>query len=327
MSRRRVAVVGAGMAGMSLAAALDPDRFEVVLYEADPARAGAGAALGLWGAAQTALRGLGVHDLGSSADRGGGALFSASGRRLAPIARGPRMVLRPQLLEALSAVIPASVRRRTRVIDDPASLDADLVVGADGVRSRVRALVQPRAAQRRPSPFVALRGLTRAPVDPGSVGEYWGRGRLFGIVPVGEGLHYWFTAHRSDLGPEPLDPADVVAQARAVFAADAWVVTSTLEAAPPDVLATRLWTTRAMARYTRDHYVVIGDAAHATVPNLGRGAADAIVDGVSLARVLNREGDLRAWQVRRVPFTQATRVGALGVMRAATGRGGGAQWS
>lgn len=316
--RRRVAVVGAGMAGLSLAAALDPARFAVALYEADPSRAGAGAALGLWPSARRALSSLGVRDLGAPAE--GGALFSVSGRRVAGLGSGgPRMVLRPELLSALSAAVPSEVRRCDEEVSEPAALDADLVVGADGVRSRVRALVQPDVAERRATPFVALRGLIEEPVDPALVGEYWGRGRMFGLVPVRAGLHYWFTAHRSTIGPEPLDPAEVVADARRAFDGDAQIITRTLRVAEPGTLATRLWVTPPMRRYVRDRYVVVGDAAHATVPNLGRGAADAIVDGVSLARVLNGGGDLRAWQVRRVSFTQATRVGALCVMRFATG--------
>lgn len=231
------------------------------------------------------------------------------------------MVLRPDLLAALHQAVPSSVTRVTENIGDPTVLDADLVIGADGVRSRVRPLVRPGAGGRIASDFIALRGLQDRAPDPKVVGEYWGPGRMFGIVPVGADRTYWFTAHRSDLGPEPLDANEVLAQARAEFRGAAQVVVSTLADAGPQTLATRLWSTPAMPRYRKGRYLVIGDAAHATMPNLGRGACDAIVDGESLGRALNSgvPWAITAWEAWRLPFTQGARMGASGVLSVATG--------
>lgn len=392
--------MGGGIAGLTLAAALDPALFDVTVYEATPERAGVGTSLGLWPAAQRALRRLvgpaarpeaadapdalnardardganprkatqdartthgarHTHEARTATDRSeavgrlarllaggagpvGGSLLHSSGRRLLSASdTGVVMVDRPMLLAALAAAVPSEVQIVPEAVDDPRSLAADLVVGADGVRSVVRGLVSPRAAARIETPFVVLRG--RLPAAPAAqeVGEYWGGGLLFGIVPV-ESHAYWFTAHRSRLGPEPLDPRRVAAEALANAGGAAPIVRSTLSAVDEATLATRLWVTPPLTRYTRGRYIVIGDAAHAMTPNLGRGANDAILDAESLAGALTRADaarrtsrvgrggagldravarraawSRRAWLARRVPPTQAARVASGALMRVA----------
>ncbi|MFV0459155.1 MAG: FAD-dependent monooxygenase [Actinomycetales bacterium] len=340
---RRVDIVGGGIAGLTLAASLDPGRFQVTVHEAQPERAGGGAALGLWPAARRALADLGAWEPlePKVSEPGPAALHTLAGRPLVRVSSPPlAMVERAALLSALDAAVPAQVRRVHADVADPAALAGDLVIGADGVRSRVRALVSPTAGERSGTPWVALRGIsTRSqpratPVggegvdrdadeyqglaEHGEFGEYWGPGRLFGLVPLSAGRVYWFTTHAEDL-PEPLDPGQVLDRARVRFADAAPVVRRTLVEADPQgsVLATRLWVAPPLTRYVRGRYVVIGDAAHASLPNLGRGACDAIVDAHTLARSLNGEDSLRRWQAARVPVTQAARLAAGAVMRLA----------
>lgn len=312
----RVAAVGGGIAGMTLAASLDPSRFEVVIHEAQPERAVTGSALGLWGAAQRILDGIGALP-DDAARQTGGALHRIDGRRLITLrGPGPAMVDRPRLLAVLAHAVPASVRRVSGAVTDPAELDADLVVGADGVRSRVRGLVDPKAAERTATPYIALRGIRSGTPEPVDVGEYWGGGLLAGIVPVTGDRTYWFTTHRSGL-VEPFEVAQVLAEARDLFRSAASAVRRVLDEAACDTLATALWVTPRMRSYARGRYVVIGDAAHAMLPNLGRGACSAIVDAATLAATLNSGGDLRRWQARRLPATQVARLGSAALMRTA----------
>ncbi|WP_265446570.1 FAD-dependent oxidoreductase [Flexivirga meconopsidis] len=313
----RIAIVGGGIAGLTLAAALDPRQFEVVVHEAEPFRAGFGSALGLWSGARRVLRRIGA--LPSPVDRATqGSLFAVDGRRRARLrAAGPALVDRPALLAALDAAVPASVRRITEEVTDPAALDADLVVGADGVRSRVRGLVQRSAAERIDTGYLTLRGIAPGAPKTTDIGEYWGRGLLAGVAAIPGERTYWFTAHRSEL-TEPLLAADAVGETRERFADAAPVIRRLLEEAGPETLATRLWVTPPMHRYVRDRYLVIGDAAHAMLPNLGRGACTAIVDAGTLAAALNFGHDLWRWEARRLPATQLARAGSAGVMRLAT---------
>lgn len=316
MTAHRVAVVGGGIAGLTLAASLDPRLFDVSAHEAQPERAATGSALGLWSAAHRALRRIGAMPDVSFRPTAG-ALHRIDGRRvLAAHGPGPVMVDRPTLLAALDAAVPESVRRVSEEVTDPSTLDADLVIGADGVRSRVRGLVAPHAAERVSTPYVALRGISPGAPAPVEVGEYWGGGLLGGIVPVADERTYWFTTHRSELA-EPFETQDVLAEARERFAGAAPALRRLLERAGADTLATALWVAPPMRHYVHGRYVVIGDAAHAMLPNLGRGACSAIADAATLAGALNSGRDLRRWNVRRVPATQTARLGSGLVMRAA----------
>lgn len=316
MRRRRIAIIGAGIGGLTLASALDGERFEVLLHEAQPERAGTGSALGLWGSARRVLRRLdALPDLGERPAEG--ALRRLDGRQVLPLrGGGPVLVGRPALLGALERAVPQSVERVTGEVTDPATVDADLVVGADGVRSRVRGQVDPGAADRLGTPWLALRGIAEGRPDPATIGEYWGGGLLFGVAPMPGDRTYWFSTHRSDLH-EPLDLSAALEQARDEFRCAAAEPRRLLAEAGRDTLATRLWVAPPLRSYARGRYVVIGDAAHAMTPNLGRGACSAIVDAATLASALNDGRDLRAWQLRRVPATQAARLGSAAIMRLA----------
>lgn len=313
---QRIAVVGGGIAGLTLAALLDPSRFEVTIHEAQPERAVAGSALSLWRSARRTLQRIGaLPEVVSRATAG--SLHRIDGRRvLTAHGPGPVLVDRPTLLAALTDALPTSVHRVTEEVTDPASLDADLVIGADGVRSRVRGLVDPRAAERVATPYIALRGIRSGTTSSTDIGEYWGSGLLAGMVPIAGDRTYWFTTHRSEL-VEPFEAPQVLAEALDRFSAAAPVIRRVLAEADQETLATALWVAPPMHSYARGRFVVIGDAAHAMLPNLGRGACSAIVDAATLADVLNSGSDLRRWQARRVTATQVARVGSSALMRIA----------
>ncbi|MFX4272185.1 FAD-dependent monooxygenase [Propionibacteriaceae bacterium Y1685] len=314
----RIAIVGGGIAGLTLAATLDPNRFCVTVHEAQPERVSGGAALGIWPSAKRALATIGVH-VPAPTKINNAALRTLSGRRMISATAPPLTLMdRPTLMAALTAAVPDTVQLEPRVVSDPTTLDGELIIGADGVRSRIRGLINPAAAERRPTPWVALRAIEQRAPAADEIGEYWGAGRLFGVSPLNEDRTYWFTSHRSTLGPEPLAVDAVLAEAREQFADSAPVLRRLLDRAGDDTLATRLWLTPPLTRYVRGRHVLIGDAAHAALPNLGRGACDAILDAVSLGRTLNRGGSLRGWQLRRVPPTRAAQWGAGAVMAFAT---------
>lgn len=313
---QRIAIVGGGIAGLTLAALLDPSRFEVTVHEAQPERAVAGSALSLWRSARRTLRRVGaLPEVASRATVG--SLHRIDGRRLVTLrGPGPELVDRPTLLAALADAVPESVRRMTEEVADPAALDADLVVGADGVRSRVRGLLDPRAAERVATPYVALRGIRSDTTAFTDIGEYWGGGLLAGIVPIAGDRTYWFTTHRSAL-VEPFEASQVLAEAVEKYSSAAPVIRRALAEADHETLATALWVAPRMTTYARGRFVVIGDAAHAMLPNLGRGACSAIVDAATLANTLNSGGDLRRWNARRMPATQLARIGSAALMRTA----------
>ena len=321
-----ITVVGGGIAGLALAAHLDPGRFHVTVHERREVPASVETSLAMWPEAQRALDAVGILPgvLAAGSDFGGMALRDGSGNVLLEArAAGVVGVSRADLLRLLEAALPGTV---LRAHGEVASLPGEgLVVGADGVHSIVRRSIWGERAAARLSPYVALRGIINAPVPPGGGGEYWGRGQLFGITPASRGRTYWYASYRSVPGPGGIDVEEALEHTRTRYSGRAAGIDCVLAAAvPAETLAQRVWTVPYPGSYQRDGAVLVGDAAHGMTPNLGRGACEALVDAVTLAELLNARplGEaLRAYNRQRLLRSQALRVASSAMARVALAEG------
>jgi 2-polyprenyl-6-methoxyphenol hydroxylase-like FAD-dependent oxidoreductase len=277
----------------------------------------------MWPAAQQALAAVGILDAvrTSGPALGGVAVRDRAGRVLTTArATGLFGVSRTDLLRNLNAAVPADVQRAAGRIDGVLRGEAGLVVGADGVHSVVRRDCWGAGAGARITPYLAVRGVVPVPLWRDHSGEYWGRGHLFGIGPAAAGTN-WYAAFRSAREPGTFSVAEVLAETRGRYSCFAPAVSEVLAAAVPETsLAQRVWTTPPLGGYVRGRVVLVGDAAHAMTPNLGRGACEALVDAVTLAELLNRrplDEALAAYDRSRRPRTQAVRAGSSAVMQLA----------
>mgnify|MGYP001032040915 CR=1 FL=1 len=327
--RHHVLVVGGGIAGLALAASLDPTRVRVTLVEERPERAGAGTVLALWRGGRDALDeiGVGAQVRLLSVPVGRGTLRSSDGtvlqdRRVPTLWFAPR----PDLVTVLEAALPAQVTRLTREVTDPRALavevGADLVVGADGVRSVCRQQTVEGAAPV-VTDWIALRGhLPGPPVRTAT--EWWGPGGLFGLTPGPQGAA-WFCAVREDHGRSAVDRDEALALARGHFGDWDPRTREILDLAGDAADAQRILRAPRMRSSVDEGLVLIGDAAHAMSPNLGRGANEALVDAVTLADLIGHHGTKGApapFNRRRHLRGQALRTGASLAMRTATARRG-----
>lgn len=315
-----ITIVGGGIAGLALAATLDPDLFHVTVHEQRNNLPPAETSLAMWPEAQQALDSVGILPAIRAAGSGfdAMALRDISGKAwLQAEAAGVIGVSRADLLRLLDDAVPESV---ARVFGAVTSLPvAGLLVGADGVHSVVRRALWGRRSAERLSPYLALRGLIDEPVPAGEGGEYWGRGDLFGIAPASRQRTYWYASYRSDLGPGGIDVSAALDLTRRRFSEKAPGIRRVLAGATPDgTLAQRIWTVPALGSYTRAGAVLVGDAAHGMTPNLGRGACEALVDAVTLAELLNSRPlpkALQAYNNRRVLRSQALRAASSAMTR------------
>lgn len=317
-----ITVVGGGIAGLALAARLDPERFRVTIHERREEQPPVETSLAMWPEAQEALDALGIlPSVRAAGSRFGGmALRDGSGRVFLQ-GRAPDVVgvSRADLLRLLDTVVPVSV---ARVYGQVRSLpESDLVVGADGVHSMVRCRIWGGRFRARLTPYLALRGILDMPVPRDTGGEYWGCGQLFGITPASRDRTYWYASYRSGLGPDRVDVEEALALTRARFSGPAAGITRVLMAATPgQTLAQRIWTAPPLRRYATDGAVLVGDAAHGMTPNLGRGACEALVDAVTLADLLNTRplrDALHAYTSHRLLRTQALRAASSAMTRLA----------
>lgn len=322
----KISIIGGGIAGLALATCLDPDKFQVTIHEKRPELPTVGTVLAMWPNAQRALEKVGILEQARAVGPviGSGSILDASGHPWLTVNGGDMFgISRTDLLRLLDLAVPASVERRTETVASVPT-DARLVVGADGVHSIVcRHLWGARSAGRL-TPYLAVRGMIPSQVEQQDVGEYWGRGDLFGVANVSSGIN-WYGSYRSELDPAEVDVAAALQQARHHFSAHAPVIRRVLaEAIPESTLAQRIWTTPRLRSYVHGNVALIGDAAHAMTPNLGRGACEALVDAVTLAELLNTLLPAKALAAynrkRRIP-TQAMSLSSSVLMRVALAEG------
>ena len=315
-------MIGGGIAGLALAARLDPHRFRVAVHERREEPPAVETSLAMWPEAQRALAAVGILAAVRAAGSAFGAMALRDGAGNVLFTAAPTGVIgvsRADLLRLLDAAVPSSVARHYGQVT--ALPDAALVAGADGVHSVVRRSVWGERSRARLSPYLALRGIVDEPVPSGGGGEYWGRGQLFGIAPASRDRTYWYASFRSALGSGGIDVGQALELARARFAKGAAGVDRALAAATAaQTLAQRVWTVPNPGSYQRNGAVLVGDAAHGMTPNLGRGACEALVDAVTLADLLNSRPlpeALRVYNRRRLLRSQALRVASSAMSRLA----------
>jgi 2-polyprenyl-6-methoxyphenol hydroxylase-like FAD-dependent oxidoreductase len=302
-----VAIVGGGIAGLSLAISLESLGAVVEVFEREPRPCVEGAAITLRPLAVKALRRLGVLDAvlgaGRAVDRYRIATVTGevfSDMDLTAEGEPTVMILRQELMRVLSehlrqarvrmGVWPAAVD----LSDDTVTLTLsngertrwDLLVGADGVRSWVRHQLFPNT----PTRYVGQH-YWRFCVEGERVDNWYGwfkpgRGRTVGLHPL-PGLTFCAAGIVVD---EPLDPAiDQLARLRQEFTdfpspvADviaALSPTPEIHAGPIHEVILHSW--------NRGPVGLIGDAAHAMSPTLALGGGLAIEDAVILADELRR---------------------------------------
>ena len=327
---KHAAVVGAGIGGLAAAIALRQAGWEATVYEAAPELRPLGAGLSIWPNGVRALRQLGLGDLAAAAPRADGALRRADGSVLAefdpdviearfgaPLVGFHRADLHEGLIAALGServrtgMRVASVEEGELLFDDGSAAGADLIVGADGLNSTVRAELL-RDGEPRDSGLVAFRGV--AELD-GSVpaGEWWGSGNVAGLLPLGGGRVYWYLARRGEPDRAAL-PGLVAEYGEPVRETVGRIVAE-------QVLVHRLYDRDPVPSWSRGTVTLLGDAAHPMLPFLGQGACSALEDAVALGAAVSAEADvetaLAAYERARSERTAALVAGSRKAAKAA----------
>jgi 2-polyprenyl-6-methoxyphenol hydroxylase-like FAD-dependent oxidoreductase len=308
----RILIVGAGIGGMTLAALLEHRGVNIRLVERAPNFDHAGYMLGLWPLGYRVLHGLSLFET-FEADSIEGRYYEVRGDggrlvkrwNMDPIAErfGPNLsCTRPQLVRLLHADLEGVDLRFDSTIDaleqkgdvvevtfDDGSRDRfDLVVGADGIHSRVRKLVfgdQPYFHTGWGG-WVWWADLESVPSE--SFVEHWGAGRFVGAYPTKDGAGIFAGAPKGhgldDAGPGRRE------RVREQFAGMGDFVDDWLDAMPGDDDELFFWSLSDVrsATWTNGRVVLLGDAAAAFLPTAGIGASMAMESAAVLADELSR---------------------------------------
>jgi FAD-dependent urate hydroxylase len=323
-------VAGGGIAGAVAAIALHDAGWRPTIYEANPADADErGAFLTVAVNGLNALRALGL-DPRKVLEAGFATpalhLGNGAGRRLAVLPLGGPLpdgtttttIRRADLYTALRTAaaergIPIAYGKRlhsleeepervTARFDDGTVAAGELLVGADGLRSRTRKELNPGGPAPSYLGLLNAGGFTDRPVGadldrtPGVVHMTFGKRSFFGWTIAPDGAVWWFAnpPRKQPVRYGEFTPESWRAHLIELFADDAGpaaaIIRATGEALGP-------WNTEDLPRvpvWHRGRVVLLGDAAHAVSPASGQGASMAMEDAATLGLSLARSGDVPA---------------------------------
>lgn len=201
---------------------------------------------------------------------------------------------------AVAASAAATRDAATVTLADGVLLTADVVIGADGVRSVVRGAVDPAAPAPRYVGLVNFGGITRStPLAGALVPEAWtfvfGRRAFFGALPTPGGDVVWFVNVRRPAVSRgeraATSPDQWRRELRDLARGDDGPFADLIEAGELELAADNTHDLPHVPRWHRDRLVLVGDALHAPSPSSGQGASLAAEDAIVLARHLGAAGD------------------------------------
>lgn len=341
MAHVDIAIIGAGIAGLSCAVACHRNNINATVFEAAPDFKPIGTSISLWPNAIHCLANWGID---AAIANSGEIIEQIAWRRpdgtpyfVQPLQElycqiGYRgyCVRRSDLHEALSSAIPQqSIRLGARLVDadtdsdqvvlrfsDGQTITANHVVAADGIWSLLRRKLFREDKRPRFSGYGAWLGLatgTTVSFAQGEGCEFLGANGRLGIFETGNDTRYWFFVSNSQEPAKRASPASIQ-DLRPLL--EDWptefadlilesTITAPIYASFYDRPVSKVWGYR--------NVTLIGDAMHPFVPNLGQGACQAIEDGYTIVEGLRRGlsgSALHHWMAKqrhgRVKYMQRT---------------------
>ena len=346
MSAVKIGIIGGGIGGVATAVALHQVGINAVVYERAPRLREAGVGMMLWPNATRVLRDLGLleHILARSGPNTHFLVRARGGEVLMNIALGDSDVpaicaSRADLLSVLIAALPPESIRLGRELHHLEQVgdkvrvyfasgvvkEHDAVIGADGIRSRVRSALF-GASDPIYRGYTVWRGMASYDGRAGRSGtnsETWGAGHRFGILNTGHGNFTWYAT--ANVPSDHIDaPGGRKRELRQTFAS--WhapipeLIEATDEAA---ILKNGAYDLAPLRRWGDRLVTLLGDAAHPCTPNLGQGGGLALEDALVLARCLEKGTSLEA-ALRRYESLRCNRTSHMQQRARLMGRVG--QW-
>jgi 2-polyprenyl-6-methoxyphenol hydroxylase-like FAD-dependent oxidoreductase len=308
-----IAIIGGGIAGLTTALALKNEGISSIVYERADQLNEVGAGIWLQPNALKVLNHLGLREKIlenavqldrvditesqlNSFQNGNAIVQDNEGNKILSIHRAK---LQQLLFEALPKDTVKlghefkSFTQNSSKIElefDHTSIDADYVLGADGINSKLRKQLFPKSALRH-SGQTCWRGIAKIslPKELQNLGrEAWGYNVRFGFSQVSEDLVYWFSVAKAKPFQKD-DKSKIKGQLSEKFRKFHPIVNQIINATDEQkIIRGDLMDLRRLDKWHHQYIALIGDAAHATTPNMGQGAGQGIEDAYVMAKLFSQ---------------------------------------
>lgn len=326
-------IIGGGVAGLTAAIALRTIHREFMLFEQSPALRGIGAGFGLAANAMQALHILGLKeevekigyylDSYNILDQNGHILFKPDTQRISTKYDQKNFALHRADLHAylLSKISPEQIKLDRRAVkleqhdsyvqvffDDGSTHKANYLIIADGVKSPLRQQIIPSS-----TPRYAGYTCWRAIIDNTKIKlnnsfETWGRAGRFGVTPLVKDRIYWYACVNGPAN-NPTFKNTTVQDLQQRYSTYHSPVLEILHATKDqDLIWSDIVDIKPLDHLAYHNILLIGDAGHATTPNMGQGACQAIEDVAVLVDELKKDKTtidaFRSFEKRRLARTR-----------------------
>lgn len=306
------AICGAGIAGLTTAIALNRIGIYPHIFEAAPVITPVGAGLGLAANAMKAFNVIGIDqqvisqgqflDAMNIYDHSGKILSHTNSRQISKkYGQDNFCIHRADLHQLLISMIePEYIHTNKRIqkiktgqqsqtlyFEDGSSAITEYLIAADGINSIVRQHILPDVPPRYAG-YTCWRAVIPNSIGYQEAAEYWGTAGRIGLVPLTNNRLYWFcciNATRDDPEMKKMTVKKLQSRFNNYPEAVRKTFENSLEA---DLIWGDILDLPPLKKFSYGKIVLIGDAAHATTPNMGQGACQAIEDAVVLAQELDK---------------------------------------
>ncbi len=327
--KKNITIVGGGIAGLTTAIALNKAGFSTTIFEAAPEVKAVGAGLALAANAMKAFQKIGIaEDVIAEGrilpaflllDQQGKQLAKTNSEALSKKYGVDNFTIHRADLHRvlLSKLDPSTVHSNKRIVDitthgertvltfqDGSTHEAEVLVAADGIHSPIRKKLLPESKERYAG-YTCWRAIidnTKLQITESS--ETWGNNGRFGIVPLAHNKIYWFACINAKAQDEKMKAfrvADLAAHFKDFHAPIPQILQETKD---EHLLWKDINDLQPIHQLAFGNIVLIGDAGHATTPNMGQGACQAIEDAIILADELSKTDNVtaafKAFEKRRI---------------------------
>ncbi len=311
---KKVTIIGAGIGGLTTAIALIQKGFEVEIFENTSEFKHTGSGINLAINAMQVFKRLGIYDAILAKGNYTNSM-NARTKKLSFLTRANfqsfedtygvktvaihRAILHEILLKNIGKT-PIHLNKKLKQLEqhngfvtlsfeDETTHMAEIVIGADGIHSTVRKSIFCNT-ELRDAKQVCWRGISTAKINKKhlrELNEIWGKGKRFGFVHIAPNKVYWFALiNKNNFKNKEVNLLDI-------FSDYHKTVKNIISKTPvEDILCNEIWDLKPIDTWYKESVCLVGDAAHATTPNMGQGAVQAIESALALSICIKEEATI-----------------------------------